>query len=94
MDVDASLPKIKGNFKGSHSAVFQVHKAKVIPMTEEESVEDLFRSLDEKKSSTAAAAKEDIGAKAETVEYGSSQVVLSGYLGKEGRGRFATWNKR
>ena len=101
LDVEVSLPKLKGNFKGSHSPSFQCGKAKVIPMSEEESVEDLFRSLAQKKSSPAAqeegpaetSGKKNKAAAAAAI-YDPNATVLSGFMEKEGRGRFSTWNKR
>jgi hypothetical protein len=102
LDVEVSLPKIKGNFKGTHTAVFESRNARVIPMTEEESVEDMFRSLAEKK--TSAVGKGTPAAVAVAVAVGPTtakksqpdptQTVLTGYMEKEGRSMFANWNRR
>ena len=93
LDVEVSLPKIKGNFKGSHTAVFEARNARVIPMSQEESVEDMFRSLAEKKTASAAAEKKEATGQGATIP-DPDQRVLSGYMEKDGRGRFSTWNKR
>jgi hypothetical protein len=72
-----SLPKIKGNFKGTHSPVFQTetqNKTKSnTPMTEEESVEEMFRSLADKK----ATATEEAQQLKEQEETASEEVNLS-----------------
>lgn len=111
LDTDVALPKIKGNFKGSHTPVFEARNARVIPMTEEESVEDMFRALEEKKAAAAAAATTTSSAtKQETppippssvseeiaesqAEVDPNQTVLTGFLEKQGRGVFASWQKR
>lgn len=106
LDVDVSLPKIKGNFKGTHTPTFEARKARVIPMTEEESVEDMFRALEEKKAASASATATtkqespplsssvtaEVSDKAAKVD--PNQTVFSGYLEKQGRGVFASWQKR
>ena len=89
LDIDVSLPKIKGNFKGSHEPVFDSRNAKVIPISEEDSVEDLFRSLAQKKSAVNHTHVDETD---EVVE--SDRTILSGYMEKDGRSMFSTWNKR
>eukprot|EP00603_Paraphysomonas_imperforata_P005993 CAMPEP_0114432734 /NCGR_PEP_ID=MMETSP0103-20121206/11316_1 /TAXON_ID=37642 ORGANISM="Paraphysomonas imperforata, Strain PA2" /NCGR_SAMPLE_ID=MMETSP0103 /ASSEMBLY_ACC=CAM_ASM_000201 /LENGTH=386 /DNA_ID=CAMNT_0001602435 /DNA_START=1 /DNA_END=1158 /DNA_ORIENTATION=- len=92
LDADVTLPKIKGNFKGSHTPAFSLRDAKKIPMTEEESVEDMFRALAEKKNkSEQVMAKADVSS---VRKADSSTVFNVGYMEKEGRGTFTTWNNR
>lgn len=91
MDEDVTFPRTKGNFKGTHTPSFLLRNAKTIPMSEEESVEDMFRTLAERKSTSQIAPLET---NVTPIAFDSETVLHSGYMEKEGRGTFSTWNNR